>query len=175
MKGHLVAGNTNMKDNIKPKKGIYLKRKNTWNFSLGPALRPGGVMELMSVFVCVFVCLSPLTHNSKFNHNSKIPHTGNTRPSCTCVIQEYWYYTMSLSQYHGFFNTMSPCVYHESMSIPRTHTYTISSCLYYESMPMLWVIVNFGLYQELVMPFGQKIILIYEKYFNLVRTITISI
>ena len=76
----------------------------------------------------------------------KIPHTGNTRPSCTCVIQEYRYYTMSLSQYHGccqyhksmsipwvFANTMSPCLYHESMSIPRVHVNTISPCLYLES------------------------------------------
>ena len=41
----------------------------------------------------------------------KIPHTGNTRPSCTCVIQEYQFYTISLSKYHGC------CQYHKSMSI----------------------------------------------------------
>ena len=28
------------------------------------------------------------------------PHTGNTRPSRMCVIQEYRYYTMSLSLYN---------------------------------------------------------------------------
>ena len=37
---------------------------------------------------------------------SKILHTGNTWPSCMCVIQEYWYYTMCLS------------LYNESLSIP---------------------------------------------------------
>ena len=31
----------------------------------------------------------------------KIPHTSNTQPSRTCVIQDYRFYTMSLIQYHG--------------------------------------------------------------------------
>ena len=31
----------------------------------------------------------------------KIPATGDTRPSRTCVILEYRFYTMRLSQYHG--------------------------------------------------------------------------
>ena len=48
----------------------------------------------------------------------KIPHTGNTRPSRTCVIQEYGFYTMSLSQYHCVVNTLSRFLYHDSMSIP---------------------------------------------------------
>ena len=76
-------------------------------------------------------------------------HTGNTGPSCTCEIQKYRFYTMLLSQYHGycqyhesmsiprgFFNTMRLCQYHESMSIPRVHVHTTSPCLYYESMPI---------------------------------------
>ena len=57
----------------------------------------------------------------------KIPHTGNTRPSCTCVIQEYRYYTMSLSQYHGC------CQYHKSMSIPWVFANYKSHCPYHES------------------------------------------
>ena len=28
-----------------------------------------------------------------------MPHTANNRPSCTCVIKEYQYYTISLSKY----------------------------------------------------------------------------
>ena len=69
----------------------------------------------------------------------KIPHTGNTRPYCMCMIQDYWFYTMSLSQYHGccqyheslsipyvLVNTMSPCQYHEPLSLPWVHVYTIS-------------------------------------------------
>ena len=43
--------------------------------------------------------------------SGKIPHTGNTRPSCTCVIKEYRYYGISLIKYHGW------CQYHKSMSI----------------------------------------------------------
>ena len=42
----------------------------------------------------------------------KIPHTGSTRPSRTCVIRDYQLYTMSLSQYNGC------CQYDESISIP---------------------------------------------------------
>ena len=85
----------------------------------------------------------------------KITHTGKTRPPRMCVIQEYRFYTMSLSQYHGFcqyhetisipwvlVNTMCPCLYHDSMSIPRVHVNTISPCLYYESISIAWVLVN---------------------------------
>ena len=38
--------------------------------------------------------------------NIEIPHTGNTRPSRTCVVQEYQFYTMI------------PSLYHELLSIP---------------------------------------------------------
>ena len=56
----------------------------------------------------------------------RLMHTGNTRTSCMCVIEEYRFYTMSLSQYNGCCQyhetisipSMSPCQYHESMSIP---------------------------------------------------------
>ena len=41
----------------------------------------------------------------------KVPHTGNTWPSRTCVIKEYQYYTISLSKYQRC------CQYHKSMSI----------------------------------------------------------
>ena len=63
----------------------------------------------------------------------KILHMGNTQPSCTCVIQEYWYNTMSLSQYHGC------CQYHESMYIPWVLVNTISAYLYHDSFPVTWV------------------------------------
>ena len=65
--------------------------------------------------------------------HKKIPHTSNTRPSCTCVIQEYRLYTMSLSQFHRC------CQYHKSMSIPWDHVYTMRSCLYHDSMFLPWV------------------------------------
>ena len=74
----------------------------------------------------------------------------NTRPSCMCMTQEYWYYTMRLSQYHVccqfhkslsvpwvFANTMSP--YHESMSKQWVHVYTMSPCLYQKSYSIPWV------------------------------------
>ena len=51
----------------------------------------------------------------------KIPHTSNTRPSCTCVIQEYRFYTRNLGQYHGC------CQYHESMFIPWVFVYTMNN------------------------------------------------
>jgi hypothetical protein len=66
-------------------------------------------------------------------NTKKIPHTVNTRPSRSCVIQEYRYYTMSLSQYHGC------CQYHKSMSIPWVFSNTISPCLYHGSMFKQWV------------------------------------
>ena len=46
---------------------------------------------------------------------------GNTRPSRMCVIQEYWFYTMSLS------------LYNESLFIPWVQVYTMSLSLYHES------------------------------------------
>ena len=85
----------------------------------------------------------------------KIPHAGNTRPSHTCVIQEYRYYTMSLSQYHGccqynesisipwvLVNTINPCLYHESMCIPRVYINTFSPCQFHSCMSIPWVISN---------------------------------
>ena len=66
----------------------------------------------------------------------KVPHTGNTRPSRTFVIQEYGYYTMILIWYHG------GCQYRESMSIPWVHVYTMSPCLCHKSMSIPWVIAN---------------------------------
>ena len=68
---------------------------------------------------------------------SKILHTGNTRPSRTYVIQEYRYYTMSLSQHHVV-NTMSPCLFHKSLSISWVHVYTMGPCLNNESMSIPW-------------------------------------
>ena len=82
----------------------------------------------------------------------KVPHTGNTRLSCACLIQESMsipqvhVYTMSPCPYHEFMSipgvhvhTMSPCLYHESMCIPWVHVYTIPPCHYYESMCIPWV------------------------------------
>ena len=63
----------------------------------------------------------------------KILYTDNTQPSHTCVMKEYIYYIMSLSQYHGC------CQYHESIYIPWLHVYTMSRYLYHESMFIPWV------------------------------------
>ena len=65
----------------------------------------------------------------------KIPHTGNTRPSRTCVIQEYRFNTMNLSQYHRC------CQYHKSLSIPWVHVNTMSPFWYHESWSIQWVLV----------------------------------
>ena len=50
----------------------------------------------------------------------------------------------------GFVNTICPCLYHESMSVPWIIVYTMSLCLYhmsmsipYESISVTWVLVNF--------------------------------
>ena len=64
---------------------------------------------------CKGVELAQVYHQqryTKMNRKKQIPHTGNTRPSRTCVIQENRFYTMSLRQYYGC------CQYHESLSIP---------------------------------------------------------
>ena len=53
------------------------------------------------------------------------------------VIQDYRFYTMSLRQYHWC------CQYHESMSIPWIHVYTMSSYLYYEAMSIQWFNTNY--------------------------------
>ena len=80
----------------------------------------------------------------------KILFTDNTQPSHMCVMKEYVYiyYIMSLSQYHGCDNTMSLYIYHDPMCIPWVPFYTMSPCLYHESMSIQdsmcipWVLVN---------------------------------
>ena len=67
-------------------------------------------LELREIYGRVIITKDILMIND--NAEEKIPHTGTTRPSRTCVIQEYRFYTMSLSQYHGC------CQYHESLSTP---------------------------------------------------------
>ena len=83
--------------------------------------------------------------------SKNILHNGNTRPWTTDV-----------------FNTMSPCLYQESMSTPWVHVYTISPCIYNESMsiPGLWPSAKYFLVfdQELFMPFRQKVLVFYDKY-----------
>ena len=75
-------------------------------------------------------------------------------------------------------NTIGPCLYHESMSIPWVQVYTIIPCLYHESMSIPWVLVNsmrpcltsakpflaFG--QELVMPFGKKTCILWQIQYS---------
>ena len=56
----------------------------------------------------------------------KILHTCNTLPSHTCVIEEHWLYSMSLSQYHG------SCQYHEFMYITWVLVNTMSPCQYHD-------------------------------------------
>ena len=68
-----------------------------------------------------------------------------------CVIQEYRFCTVSLSQFLWCFQyhesmsipwvhvyTMIPCLYNEFISIPWVHVYTMSSCVYHESMSIPW-------------------------------------
>ena len=102
-----------------------------------------------------FSAQGPVTSVIKEGYNRKILHTGNTRPFCHCLIQEYRYYTMSLSQHHGWgqhqksisipwflVNTISLFSYHNSLSIPWFHVYAMSPCLNRESMSIPWVIVK---------------------------------
>ena len=42
----------------------------------------------------------------------------------------------------GVFNTMSPCLYQDSMYIPLIHVYNMSPCKFYASMSVLWVLAN---------------------------------
>ena len=81
----------------------------------------------------------------------KIPHTGNTPPSRTCLIQEYRYYTMSRIRYQYYESMSLPWVlvntkilspYHEFMSIPWVHVSTMSPCLYHESLSIPMVLVR---------------------------------
>ena len=72
---------------------------------------------LEHIFVVLIECLEIYV---------KISHTGNTRPSRTCVIQEHRFYPMSLSEYHGCRQ------YHESMSLPWVLVNTMSPSLYHE-------------------------------------------
>ena len=52
--------------------------------------------------------------------SKKIPHTGNTRTSHMCVIQEYRFYTMSLKSIPWVLSIPLVLVYtmHESLSLP---------------------------------------------------------
>ena len=88
----------------------------------------------------------------------KIPHTGNTRPSCTCLIQKNRYYTMSLSLYNDSLSipwvqvyTISLSLYHESFSISCIQFYTMSPSLYHDSKSIPWVLLytmSLSLYHE---------------------------
>ena len=76
-----------------------------------PSLLGDGEEEgVRGVFLCRGFVVFDLERSKVVDYNrriylgmllKKILHTGNTRPSRTCVIQEYRFYTMSLSQYHG--------------------------------------------------------------------------
>ena len=66
----------------------------------------------------------------------QIPLTGNTWPSHLCVIHDYWFYTITLSQYHWCSQ------YHETMPIPWIYVYTMSPCQYLDSMSIPWVLFN---------------------------------
>ena len=85
----------------------------------------------------------------------KILYTDNTQPSHMCVMKEYLYYIMSLSQYQGYCQyheskyrswphvyTMSRYLYHESMSIPWVHVYTMNPCQFHASISIPWVLAN---------------------------------
>ena len=54
-------------------------------------------VQLSTENICQLFSLRTEMNENPINYGEKIPHTGNTRPSRTCVIQEYRFYTMSLS------------------------------------------------------------------------------
>ena len=60
---------------------------------------------------CTRASLSPLVH--------------------TCVIQEHWFSTICLSQYHGC------CQYHESKSISWNLVNPMTSCIYLTTSPLI--------------------------------------
>ena len=83
----------------------------------------------------MYTCLKSLeilwnVQKGSYIEKEKIPHTGNTR---MCLIQEYRFCTMSISQYPGC------CQYHESISIPWVLVNTMSPYLYHESLPITWL------------------------------------
>ena len=117
----------------------------------------------------------PCLHGG-LNSLPRNPTTGNTQPSCICVIQKYRFYNMSLSQYHWccqyhefmcilwfHVHTMSPCLYLDSMSPPWGHVYTMISCLYYESIP--WV----NVYSMISCPYHNPCL--YHESFQITRVI----
>ena len=53
-----------------------------------------------------------------------------------CLYQD----SMSIPQVLVY--TKSPCLYQESLFIPGVHVYTINPCLYHESMSIPWVLAN---------------------------------
>ena len=81
-----------------------------------------------------------------------------------CVVN-----TISLFPYNTFANTMSPCLYHDSMSKPWVHVYTISPCLYLESLSnpcfhfyiMIYTVFR---YTEIQITRIKKYLQIYWKY-----------
>ena len=121
-----------------------------WHGQVGDEHVPGEVLSAANRQVLSFVwslmqlcyTFSPLTAKDnmikmmKKKEKEEKMHTANTRPSRTCVIQEYRFSTMSLSQYHWW------CQYHESMSMPWFHVSTMSPYLYHESMSTPWVLAN---------------------------------
>ena len=80
------------------------------------------------------------TPKCKTERFKKKRHMGNTRPSRICVIQEYPYYTMSLSPYKESLSiswvqvyTISLGIHHESLSISCIQFFTMTPSLYTES------------------------------------------
>ena len=145
--------------------------KTSYNSSTWPSLSVlGGLGESNSKSKISTLLLYPLRLGSILNtlgenwdllllSLTKIPHTANTRPYHTRMVQEYQYYTihkskslsipwvqvytMSSGLYHESFNTMSPFQYHKSTSVhkwrstPCVHVYNMSPSLYYESKSVL--------------------------------------
>ena len=63
---------------------------------------------------------------------------GDILAICSWTLKHdgYRYYTISLSKYHRC------CHYHESMSIPWVHVYTMSPCKFHASMSIPWVLAK---------------------------------
>ena len=81
--------------------------------------------------------------------NQGVPILYHESESIPISISWVHVYTMSPCLYHESLSipwvhiyTMSPCLYHESMFLPWVHVYTKSTCLYHESMSIPWVLVN---------------------------------
>ena len=60
----------------------------------------------------------------------------------TGTIPWVWVSTMGVENTVSSFHYHDACLYHESLSMPLVHVYTMSPCLYHETMCIPWDLVN---------------------------------